>query len=155
MLLQWHVKDPSHSAKSAGGSLHLNMHTSMTQWSQYELPIPLSRHSVGTYLETSSHATCQGTLGQSSRLAEPLWTDPGIKSGISVHELISTLKKRKKCRQGMNGQTFSQNHCRWGKSHPHHLEPLYCQLSLLWRSPSAWLHSWTHIVTCTERSSCF
>ena len=28
-------------------------------------------------------------------VAEPLWTDPGIKSGISVHELISTLKKKK------------------------------------------------------------
>ena len=27
-----------------------------------------------------------------SQLAEPLWTDPGIKSGISVYELISTLK---------------------------------------------------------------
>ena len=25
-LLQWRVKDPSHSAKSAGGRLHLNMH---------------------------------------------------------------------------------------------------------------------------------
>ena len=25
----------------------------------------LSRHSVGTYPETSSHATCQGTLGHS------------------------------------------------------------------------------------------
>ena len=32
---------------------------------------------------------------QSSQLAEPLWTDPGIKSGISVHDLISTLKKKK------------------------------------------------------------
>ena len=26
-LLQWHVKDPSHSAKSAGGRLQLNMYT--------------------------------------------------------------------------------------------------------------------------------
>ena len=33
---------------------------------------------------------------QSSQLAEPLWTDPGIKSGISVLELISIQKKRKK-----------------------------------------------------------
>ena len=30
------------------------------------------------------------TQPQSSQLAEPLWTDPGIKSGISVRELIST-----------------------------------------------------------------
>ena len=32
------------------------------------------------------------TRPQSSLLAEPLWTDPGNKSAISVHELIS-LKK--------------------------------------------------------------
>ena len=55
--------------------------------------MPLSRHSVGTYQETNSHATRQGTLGQSSQLAEPLWTDHGLKSGISEYELISTLKK--------------------------------------------------------------
>ena len=30
---------------------------------------------------------------QSSQLAEPLWADPGLKSGISVRERISTLKK--------------------------------------------------------------
>ena len=30
---------------------------------------------------------------QSSQLAEPLWTDPGLKSGIYVRELISTLNK--------------------------------------------------------------
>ena len=41
--------------------------------------MPLSRHSVGTNEETSSHATRQRTLtrSQSSQLAEPLWTDPG------------------------------------------------------------------------------
>ena len=33
---------------------------------------------------------------QLSQLAEPLWTDPGVKSGISVCELISTKKKKKK-----------------------------------------------------------
>ena len=29
---------------------------------------------------------------QSCRLAEPLWTGPGLKSGFSVHELISVHK---------------------------------------------------------------
>ena len=59
--------------------------------------MPLSRHSVGTYQETSSHATRQGTLGHSrSQLADPPWTDPGLKSGISVRELISAYKKKKK-----------------------------------------------------------
>ena len=43
---------------------------------------------------------------RSSQLAEPLWTDPGIKSGISVCELISTKKKKKSGRQGINGPTF-------------------------------------------------
>ena len=29
---------------------------------------------------------------QSSQLVEPLWTDPGLKTRISVHELISKKK---------------------------------------------------------------
>ena len=36
----------------------------------------------------------------SSQLAEPLWTDPGVKGGISMHELISTSKKKKKAQAG-------------------------------------------------------
>ena len=64
-LLQWHIKGPGHSAKSADGRLHLNMHTSLSQWSQ----------------EWADYATVHGT-------------DPGIKSGISVRKLISTSKKK-------------------------------------------------------------
>ena len=52
---------------------------------------------------------------QSSQLAEPLWSNPGIKSGIIVCELISTLKK--KCRRGINGRIFSYNPRKRGKSH--------------------------------------
>ena len=33
VLLQWHIKDPGHSAKSAGGRLYLNTHTPLTQQS--------------------------------------------------------------------------------------------------------------------------
>ena len=62
---QWHVKDPGHSARSAGGRLHLNMHTPLTQQSRSGLTMPLSRHSVGTYQQTGSHATRHGTLGKS------------------------------------------------------------------------------------------
>ena len=58
--------------------------------------MPLSRHNVGTYPETSAHATRQGTLSQSSQLADPLWTDPGLKSVINVRDLMSTYKKKKK-----------------------------------------------------------
>ena len=39
--------------------------------------------------------TSGNTRSQSSQLAEPLWTDPGLKSGISLRELISTFKKKK------------------------------------------------------------
>ena len=47
---------------------------------------------------------------QSSQFTEPLWTDPGIKSGISVCELISTLKKNKKKRRwGINDQTLPKS----------------------------------------------
>ena len=52
---------------------------------------PLCRHSVGSSQETSSHATRQGTLGHGRRSsAEPLLTDPGLKSRISARELISS-----------------------------------------------------------------
>ena len=36
------------------------------------------------------------TWSQPSQLAEPLGTDSGLKSGISVHELISIKKRKKK-----------------------------------------------------------
>ena len=49
---------------------------------------------------------CAKSQPQSSQLAEPLWTDPDQKSGISMHERISALKK--KCRWEMNGRTLSQ-----------------------------------------------
>ena len=49
VLPQSHVKDPGHSAKSAGGRLHLNTHAPLTQRSPSVLTMPLCRHSVGTY----------------------------------------------------------------------------------------------------------
>ena len=63
VLPQLHVKDPGHSAKCAGGRLRLNRHTLLAQRSRSGLTMPLSRHSVGTYQQASSHATRQGTLG--------------------------------------------------------------------------------------------
>ena len=46
--------------------------------------------------KTSSRSLSGNTRPQSSRLTETLWTDPGIKSEISVLELVSTSKKKKK-----------------------------------------------------------
>ena len=62
--------------------------------------MPLSRHSVGTYQETSSHTTRQGTLGNSRLSSLSHCVDPGLKSGISVRDLIFTLKKKKKKNAG-------------------------------------------------------
>ena len=50
------------------------------------------------------------TRPQSSQLAEPPWTDPDLKSGISLRKLISTLKK-KKVQAGNELSTFSPNPC--------------------------------------------
>ena len=96
VLPQWHVKDPGHSAESAGGRLHLNTHTPLIQRSRSGLTMPLSRHSVGTYPYNELTRNLSGNIRpQSSQLAEPLWTDSGLKSGISVREGISTYKQTK------------------------------------------------------------
>ena len=64
-LLHWHLKDPGHSAKSAGGRLHLNTHTPFTQQNRSGLTMLLSRHSVGTYQETGLQVTHLETLNHS------------------------------------------------------------------------------------------
>ena len=81
--------------------------------------MPLSRYSVGTYQPIRKRAHTQ-LVREHSVTVVSLWTDPGLKSGISVRKLISTYKKKKKKkrRQGMNFRTFSQNPRRRGKS-PH------------------------------------
>ena len=49
----------------------------------------LSRHSVGTYRGNErTHNWSRNARSQSCQLAEPLWIDPGLKSGISMRELI-------------------------------------------------------------------
>ena len=104
-LSSWHVKDPTHSAKGAGVRLHLNTHTSLTLQNLSGLTM-LSRYSVGNYQgKELKHNLSWNTWPQLSQLTEPLWTNPGEKSGISVHKLSP---KKKKCRQGMNGRTFPQ-----------------------------------------------
>ena len=54
--------------------------------------------SLTTMTELSGNKLTRNSSGntrpQSSQLAEPLRTDPGVKSGISVRDLISTFKKK-------------------------------------------------------------
>ena len=52
---------------------------------------------MGTYLSGNelTRNFSWNTRPQSSQLAEPLWNDPGLRSGIRVRDLISKKKKKK------------------------------------------------------------
>ena len=59
VLLQWHATDPGHTAKSAGGRLHLNTHTPLTQRSRSGLNMPLAtRQETLGYSRFSSLSHC-------------------------------------------------------------------------------------------------
>ena len=90
VLPQWHVKDPSHTAKSAGGRLQLNTHAHLTRQSRGGLTM-LSRHGVGTYKKKKNdlgRSSSGKARPQSSQLAEPPWTDSGLKSEVGAREQI-------------------------------------------------------------------
>ena len=86
-----------------------------SQWADYVAVHAWCRKPSGSELTRNLSGN---TRPQSSQLTEPLWTDPGLKSGNCVRQLISTLKKKR--RRGMNSRTFSQNPRKREKSHHHH-----------------------------------
>ena len=95
MLPQWHVKDPGHSAKRQCRWQVTPKHAYTldpwkSEWADYATVLAkrgnLSRNEL-------TRNSSENTRSQSSQLAEPLWTDLGLKSGISLRELISTVKK--------------------------------------------------------------
>ena len=56
----------------------------------------LCRCSVGNYVGNElTHDSSRNARPQSSQLAEPLLTDPGLNSGTGAREMISTKKKDK------------------------------------------------------------
>ena len=93
-----------------------------SEWADYAAVQAWCGNLSGNELTRNSSGNTQP---QSSELAEPLWTDPCLKSGTSVHDLISTSKKKKKNRRRwMNCKTFSPNPRTRGKSHHHQWTPL-------------------------------
>ena len=92
MLPQWHVKDTGHSAKSAGSRLHLKhaytLDPTKSVWTDCAAVQAWYGNLSGAEFTLNSSGI---TRPQSSQLAEPLWTDRGLKNGISMLELISTL----------------------------------------------------------------
>ena len=77
----------------------------MTKRSRNGLAMPLSRHSVEPYQETSSHAICHGTFDHSclSSLCH-CGLILAYKSGFSVRQLMSTLKKEETKKEGAGGE---------------------------------------------------
>ena len=120
MLLQWHIKDPAPSAKTADSRLPLNRHLFLTQQSQSELTV-LFRHSVGTAQGNEHHSAGQGTLVHSC-ISSVSHCGLILAEGVElVHANSSALKKKgKQCRQGMICQTFFQDARVQGKHHHHH-----------------------------------
>ena len=65
---------------------------SKSEWADYAAVQAECGNLSGNELTQNSSGNTQS---QSSQLAEPLWTDPGLKSGIGLHKLISSFKKKK------------------------------------------------------------
>ena len=99
MSPQWHVEDPGHSAKSAGQVTpkHTSLDPSKSEWADYAAVQAECGNLSGNELTRNSSGNARL---QSSQLAEPLWTDPGLQSGIRVRELIMHFKKKKKSAGG-------------------------------------------------------
>ena len=128
VLLLWHVKDPSFSAKNAGGRLYPNTLTPSTKRGRGGLTMLLT-YSAGIYHGNELTRNSSGNARpQSSQLAEPLLTDLGLVSGNGVRELISIEKKRKqkkkkKRKLGLILQIFfSPNPRMRGKSQHHYYQ---------------------------------
>ena len=68
----------------------------------------LSRYSVGTCQGNELTRNLSGNRRpQLSKLAEPLWTNSGLKSEIGMRELISIFKKQKKVQAGIDSLNLS------------------------------------------------
>ena len=72
---------------------------SKSEWADYAAVRAECGNLSGNELTRNSSGN---TRSQSSQLAEPLWTDPYVKSGISLRELIPTIKKKQKNSQAGN-----------------------------------------------------
>ena len=75
----------------AGSPKHADtLDPSKSEWADYAAVQAECGNLPGNELTRNSSVN---TRSQSSQLAEPLWTDPGIKRGIIVCEPISTSRK--------------------------------------------------------------
>ena len=96
VLPQWYVKRPRSFCQQCRWQVTpkhaYTLEPTKSEWTDYA--------GVQVRCENLSGNELTGNLSgntrpQSSQLAEPLWADPGVKGGISVLELASTLKNKK------------------------------------------------------------
>ena len=78
----------------------------------------LSSHSAGTYRENKlTRNSSENARPQSSKLAERVWTDPGLKRGICTREIHVDLcfKKKQKVQVGDDSSYHPPKSSRAGK----------------------------------------
>ena len=94
MILQWHIKDPGHSAKSADGRLLVNTYTPLPQQTQSRMTL-LSRFSVGTYqgdeITLSSSRNARPVVSAHWAIVDWSW----LNEWNQYARAISTKKKKK------------------------------------------------------------
>ena len=97
LLPQWHVKRPLSFCQKcrwlATPTDAYNFDATKSEWADYAAVQAQCGNLSGNELTRN---LSRNIRPQSSQLAEPPWTDPDVKNGISASELISTSKKQKK-----------------------------------------------------------
>ena len=86
-----------------------------SEWADYAAVQAYSGNLSGNELTRNLSGNIRPRLSQ---LAEPLWTDPGLKSGISVRELISTFKKKAQAGNKLSNSLPKSSHAR--RKPPHY-----------------------------------
>ena len=101
IIVMWHVKKLNSFCQKCRWQVTpkhtYNLNPMQSEWADYAAVQAECRNISRNELTRSLSGSMQP---QSSQLAEPPWTDPRIKSGISVRELITTKINKNKSTGG-------------------------------------------------------
>ena len=119
------IRCPFHPRVTAVARKRLQSFCQKCRWQVTPLPPYTLTHTHTPLTHTPlTQRSRSGLTVPLSRLAEPLSTDPGLKSGISAPANFHFGTNKQKRRRGMNGRTFSPNPRKRGKGHRHVLSNL-------------------------------
>ena len=124
VLQHWHVEDPGHSAKSAGGRLHLNAHTTLTQrsreWAGIVWESIRKRAHTELIMEQSGHGLLS-SLSHCGLILEE-WNQC---AGPNLH---FKKKKKKKTDAGNDwSNSLPKPRRRVKGHHHHHVQECFCR----------------------------